>query len=279
MSTKMQDQMFELLALMRHEPTAMRVRVGHGELEIADTTRAMLVWEPRRIVPSYAVPMADLHGELVPSTLPPVDAPGRVLDPGVPFTAHTSPGEAVDVLVGDTRFAGAGFRPEDPELAEYVVLDFWAFDRWLGEDERLLAHPRDPFHRVDVRQSSRTVRLELDGVVVAESSRPVLVFETSLPTRYYLPREDILVELTPTDRRTACAYKGQASYFSVAGYTDLAWTYAEPLDGATPLAGLIAFLDDKLEVFIDGRRRERPHSPAAELFRDRFGTKQSDAPN
>jgi uncharacterized protein (DUF427 family) len=272
----MQDQLFGMFPQLRHEPTEMRIRVGAGDLEIADTTRAMLVWEPRRVVPSYAVPVADLHAELVPSTLPPGTTDRPLLDPGVPFVAHTTPGEALDVMVGEARFAGAGFRPDDPDLAEYVVLDFWAFDRWLGEDDRLMAHARDPYHRVDVRPSSRTVRLELEGAVLAESSRPVLVFETFLPTRYYLPREDVFAELTPTDRRTACAYKGQASYFSVAGLTDLAWTYAEPLDGATPLAGLIAFLDDKLDVFVDGHRRERPQSPAAQLFHDRFGTKQTD---
>jgi uncharacterized protein (DUF427 family) len=272
----MQEWMFESFPLLRYEPTEMRIRVSDGELQIADTTRAMLVWEPRRIVPSYAVPVADLRGELTASTLPSIPAPERILDPGTPFTAHSCAGDPVDLLIGDTRFPGVGFRPQDPDLADYVVLDFWAFDGWFGEDERLMAHPRDPYHRVDVRQSSRTVRLELDDVVIAESTHPVLVFETSLPTRFYLPPQDVLVELTPTERRTACAYKGQASYFSVAGYTDLAWSYAEPLDGATQLAGLVAFLDDKLDVFIDGRRREQAPSPASELFRDRFGIKQHD---
>jgi uncharacterized protein (DUF427 family) len=272
----MQGWIFESLPLLRHEPTEMRIRVSDGELQIADTTRAMIVWEPRRIVPSYAVPVADLRCELAPSSLPSIPSLDRFLDPGTPFTAHSCAGEAVDLLLGDTRFAGVGFRPEDPDLAEYVVLDFWAFDGWFGEEERLMAHPRDPFHRVDVRQSSRTVRLELDGVVLAESNRPVLVFETSLPMRFYLPPQDVLVELTPTERRTACAYKGQASYFSALGYTDLAWSYPEPLDGATPLAGLIAFLDDKLDVFVNGHPREQPPSPAAALFHDRFGLKQSD---
>jgi uncharacterized protein (DUF427 family) len=271
----MQDLMFGSMPLLRHEPTEMRVRVSDGDLQVADTTRAVLVWEPRRIVPSYAVPLADLRAELAAGTLPSIPAPERILDPGIPFAAHSCDGETVDLVIGDTRFAGAGFRPEDKDLAEYVVLDFAAFDAWFGEDERLMAHPRDPYHRVDVRQSSRTVRLELDGEVIAESNRPVLVFETSLPTRFYLPREDIVAELTPTERRTACAYKGQASYFTVAGYTDLAWTYLEPLDGATGLTGRIAFLDDKLDVFVDGRHRDQPHSPAAELFRDRFGLKDT----
>lgn len=266
--------MFGSFPLLRYEPTEMRVRVSDGGALVADTTRAVLVWEPRRIVPSYAVPVADLMAGLTASTVPPVPAPERLLDPGTPFAAHSCPGEAVDLVVGERRFAGAGFRPEDAELAAYVVLDFQAFDEWLGEDDRLPAHPRDPYHRVDVRPSSRTVRIEADGVLLAESNHPVLVFETSLPTRYYLPREDVVAELTPTDRTTECAYKGQASYFSTAGYTDLAWTYPSPLDGATPLAGLIAFLDDKLDVFIDGQPRTPPSSPGAGLFNDRFGLKK-----
>ncbi|TWD82660.1 uncharacterized protein (DUF427 family) [Kribbella amoyensis] len=271
----MQGWMFDGLPLLRYEPTEMRIRVRAGGTEIADTTRAMLVWEPRRIVPSYAVPLADLRCEPAESTVEPVPARGRLLDPGIPFVAHTSPGTTVDVVAGDTRFAGAGFRLEDEALAEYVVLDFWAFDEWLGEDEVLVAHPRDPYHRVDVRQSSRTVRLEVDGVLLAESSRPVLVFETNLPMRYYLPRADVVAELVPSDRSSACAYKGHATYFSAAGYTDLAWSYAEPLDGATQLAGLIAFLDDKLTVSVDGRHREQRPSPGAVIFRDRLGLKQT----
>ncbi len=265
--------MFGSFPLLRYEPTEMRVRVSDGGALVADTTRAVLVWEPRRIVPSYAVPVADLIAGLTASTVPSVPAPERILDPGTPFAAHSCPGEAVDLVVGERRFAGAGFRPEDAELAEYVVLDFRAFDEWLGEDERLMAHPRDPYHRVDVRPSSRTVRIEADGVLLAESNRPVLVFETNLPTRYYLPREDVVAGLTPTDRTTECAYKGRASYFSTLGYTDLAWTYPTPLDGATALAGLIAFLDEKLDVFVDGQPRTPPSAIGAGLFDDRLGLK------
>ncbi|MEV6281916.1 DUF427 domain-containing protein [Kribbella sp. NPDC051770] len=273
MSTKVQDLIFGGFPLLRYEPTEMRVRVRDGELLVADTVRAMLVWEPRRIVPSYAVPVADLRAGLTASSLPSIPAPDRILDPGTPFAAHSCPGEAVDLVVGRTRFAGAGFRPEDTELASYLVLDFRAFEEWYGEDDRLFAHPRDPYHRVDVRPSSRTVRIEADGVLLAESNHPVLVFETSLPTRYYVPLDDVVAELTPSERTSECAYKGRASYFSTAGYRDLAWTYPAPLDGATPLAGLVAFLDDKLDVFIDGEPRRALSAPAAGLFNDRFGLK------
>ena len=141
----------------------------------------------------------------------------RVLDPRIPFTVHSTAGEAVDLRAAGQVRPGAGFRPADPDLAGLVILDFAAFDAWYEEDEQNVAHPRDPFHRIDVLPSSRQVRLELDGQVLAVSSRPVLLFETMLPTRYYLPRADVTAELVPSSTRTWCAYKGQASYFSAVG--------------------------------------------------------------
>jgi uncharacterized protein (DUF427 family) len=165
---------------------------------------------------------------------------------------------------GDVR-RGAAFRLADPDLAGYVVLDFSAFDGWYEEDEPALAHPRDPFHRIDVLASSRHVRVERDGAVLAESSRPTLLFETMLPTRYYLPRQDVRIELVPSDRRTSCAYKGQASYWSatIGGQVvrDLAWTYESPSREAAPVRDLVAFFDERVDVMLDGTRHERPVTP------------------
>ena len=132
------------------------------------------------------------------------------------------------------------------------MLDFAAFDTWLEEDEVIRGHPRDPYHRVDVRRSSRHVRIELDGRVLADTTRPTLVFETGLPTRYYLPREDVQVELKPSETTTICAYKGGASYWSVPGGDDLVWGYEQPLPDAAGLAGLVAFYDEKVQVTVDG---------------------------
>src|SRR4029077_8869489 len=98
--------------------------------------------------------------------------------------------------------AGAGFRPADPDLAGLVILDFGAFDAWYEEDELNVGHPRDPFHRIDVLPSSRQVRLEVDGKVLAVSPRPPLLFEAMLPPRYYLPRADVTAELIPSETRT-----------------------------------------------------------------------------
>lgn len=272
----MRDRMLQGLTLLRHESTEMRVRARSGGRDVVDTTRAMLVWEPRRVVPSYAVPADDLRADLTPSAADPVDVPDGALHPGIPFAAHTCEGEAVDLLVDGERLTAAGFRPHDPDLEGYVVLDFRAFDAWFEEDMELVSHPREPYHRVDVRPTSRSVRIELDGVVLADSAHPVLVFETGLPMRFYLPREDVVAELTPSSRRTACAYKGHAAYFSIDGHPDLAWSYPEPLDGATELTGLIAFFDDNLDVFLDGRLRVPPRTSIADAILKEFGIKPTD---
>jgi len=262
---------------LRYEPTAKRIRAVLGGGTVVDTTGALLVWEPRRIVPSYAVPGDDVTAELVPASAAAAGAAdgigalmpelsGRpVLDPSVPFVVHTAEGRAVDLSAGGQNRPGAGFYPADSDLAGYVVLDFGAFDAWYEEDELNVAHPRDPFHRVDVLPSSRHVRVELDGHLLAESARPMLLFETMLPTRYYLPHDDIRAELTPSGTRTYCAYKGQASYWSAAAgdrvVPDVAWTYQQPQHDAARVRGLIAFFNERLDVIVDGERLERPITP------------------
>src|SRR6188768_647562 len=179
MSTRMRDVVTAAWDELRYEPIEKRIRAD----DVVDSTRALLVWEPRRVVPSYAVPEADIHAELTPVALDASTVAG-VLHPGIPFTVHTAPGEPVPI--GD-RFA-AGFRLADP--AGYVVLDFHAFDAWYEEDERVHGHPRDPFSRIDVRRTSRPVRIELDGEVLAETTDARMLFETGIHTRFYLPKDD-----------------------------------------------------------------------------------------
>ena len=147
----------------------------------------------------------------------------------------------------------------DPDLSGYVQVDWKAVDRWLEEDEEVVGHPRDPFHRVDIRQSSRHVAVAVEGEVLAESRRALLLFETFLPVRKYFPREDVRMDLLePSDKRTTCAYKGHASYFSAAAAPDIAWTYPKPLPDAEQLRDLIAFFDERTDVTVDGETQERP---------------------
>jgi uncharacterized protein (DUF427 family) len=266
--------MLDLLASahsrLRHEPIERRVRAKLGAETIVDSKRAILVWEPRRVVPSYAVPVEDIQGE--PSTAPATNGQvAGVLHPGIPFGVHTAAGEPV--TIGDRP--GAGFRLADADLAGYVVLDFAAFDDWYEEDEPVAGHPRDPFHRVDVRRSARPVRIEVGGDVVAETTRARLLFETSLPLRFYVPREDVRVTLHPSSRHTYCPYKGHASSWSVdAGgrrRESLGWSYEQPLPDAVAIAGLVAFWDERVDVFLDGERRRRPGSAISEALLDEFG--------
>ena len=277
MSTKVRSLLESGFGQVRYEPTAKRIRAVLGSATVLDSTRAVLVWEPRRVVPSYAVPVDDVRAELIaadPVAAAAADEVGLampdvssrpVLDPSVPFAVHTADGQAVDLRTGVQSRPAAGFRLADADLAGYVVLDFGAFDTWYEEDEQNVAHPRDPFHRIDVLPSSRQVKLELDGQLLAESSRPTVLFETMLPARYYLPREDIRADLIPSSRRTFCAYKGQASYWSaVPGgdlLADIAWTYEQPLHDAAQVRGLIAFFDERIDVTLDGERLARPITP------------------
>ena len=279
MSTQLRRSLMSGLDGLRHEPSPKRIRAALGDQTVVDTTRAVLLWEPRRVVSSWAVPIEDVAAELVPAAaattvagtegyaLPDISE-RPVLDPSIPFAVHTAEGDVVDVRVGQQVRAGAGLRLADPDLDGCIVLDFGAFDAWWEEDEVNVGHPREPFHRIDVLRSSRQVRLELDGQVLAESSRPRLLFETLLPIRFYLPREDVLAELVPSSTRTTCAYKGYASYWSpvVGGreVTDLAWTYEKPLREASEVAGRVAFFDERVDVVLDGVGRERPVTPWSE---------------
>jgi uncharacterized protein (DUF427 family) len=270
MSMRMRDAMGRLFKELRHEPTEKRVRAVLGGETIVDTTDAVLVWEPRRIVPTYAVPAADLRAELTDAGEVTPGGPG-LLHPGIPFTTHSTAGAAIDVAFGGERRAGAGFRPADPDLRDHVLLDFDAMDQWFEEDEEVHGHPRDPYHRVDSRTSTRHVRIEDGGVLLAETSRPTLVFETNLPVRFYLPMEDVVADLTPSDQVTYCPYKGQASYWSTEGRPNVVWSYERPLPDAGPIAGLVSFYDDILDVTVDGKLRDRPGGAIVRSLREEFG--------
>jgi uncharacterized protein (DUF427 family) len=237
---------------LRFEPTPKRVRAELGGSTFADSTRALLVWEPGRVVPVYAFPQADVRQErLRPAADPVADAHGGA--------------ELLDATRDRGVERNAAWRYADPDLRNHVAVAWESMDRWLEEDEEVYGHPRDPFHRVDARQGSRHVRVTLDDALLADSRRPVLVFETGLPTRYYLPRDDVLEDaLEPSATATICAYKGRASYWSVrdAGPPgrDLAWSYLDPLPDARPLAGLVAFLAERCDVTVDGERQARPRT-------------------
>jgi len=137
---------------------------------------------------------------------------------------------------------------EDPDLAGLVFVPFDAADKWMEEDEVMLGHARDPFARIDVRKSTRHVRIEKDGQLLAETNRPVLLFETGLPTRYYMPLEDVVAPVEPSERHSVCPYKGVASYYTVGGHKDIAWYYPEPIAGVEPIKDLVAFWNERVAI-------------------------------
>ena len=274
MSIHLRELLMRELPALRYEPIDKRIRGTLGGETIVDSTRALLVWEPRRVVPDYAFPEEDVRAELVPAPDGAEDTEGHgveamgaprlgdriVLDPSVPFSVRTTEGEPLTLRAGG-REAGA-FRPADPDLHGHLIVEFAAFDAWFEEDERNVGHPRDPFHRIDIVHSSRDVRVELDGEQLAESSDPYLLFEPPLPVRFYLPAADVRMDLLqPSDTRTFCAYKGEASYFSHAAAPDVAWTYIAPLREAAEVTDRIAFFQEHVDLVIDGERLERPVTP------------------
>ena len=131
---------------------------------------------------------------------------------------------------------------------DLIYVPFEAADKWLEEDEVMLGHARDPFVRIDTRQSSRHIRIEKDGQLLAESTRPVLLFETGLPTRYYLPKDDLVALIEDSERHSICPYKGVASYYTVGRNKDIAWYYPEPLPGVEAIKGLVAFWNERVDV-------------------------------
>ncbi|MFL4473848.1 DUF427 domain-containing protein [Paeniglutamicibacter sp. MACA_103] len=264
MATRISQLLNQSLPTLRYEPTAKRVRANLGGQPVLDTTRALLLWEPRRIVPIYAVPEADVLAELAESRAEVAGAPeeAQVLTPDDAFALHTAAGTAMDVRVPGHTLEAAAFRLADPDLPGIVLLDFRAFD-WLEEDQPILAHPRDPFHRIDIVPSSRHVRVEFEGMHLADSAHPVVLFETHLPPRYYLPRADVAWDaLLATARTSQCPYKGTANYWALAsGGREVAWSYPDSLPESAAIAGLVAFYNERTDVIVDGHRLARPDSP------------------
>ncbi|MCC3293216.1 DUF427 domain-containing protein [Arthrobacter sp. zg-Y411] len=265
MALQIGPSMWKLLPELRYEPTPRRIRAQLGGNTVVDSAHAVLAYEPRRVTPLYAVPARDISAELVAADTPVPDPLAQVppqasMDPRYPFAAHTAPGQLLDLRAGFHDLPGAGFRPDDPDLAGYVLLDFDAFDRWLEEDEEIRGHPRDPFHRVDARQSSRNVRVHLGGQLLAETHEPLFVYETMLPPRTYFPRSDVDWDaLTPSLTESICPYKGTASYWSVAerpAGTNLAWSYERVLPDSAQLKDLVSFFDERTDVYVDDAKQD-----------------------
>ena len=223
------------------EPYGRRLRAVVAGRIILDTTRAQLLHETG-ILPVPYVPFEDLDPALLTRT---------ETSTHCPFKGDAS---YWSLTVGDRELADFVWAYEAPlETAQwlrgYAALYWDRVDELYVEDDRALGHVRDPYHRVDVHESSRRIRVTANGRVVAESARPMMVFETGLAPRAYVPRVDVAPGvLAPSATRTVCPYKGEATYWDVAGIADGAWSYETPLPEALRAAGHVAFDGEGIEV-------------------------------
>ena len=252
---------FEVRAPRDHvlffEGSPRRVRVMFGGETVADSRRVKLMHEQGHL-PVYYFPRGDVRRDLLEAT-------GHTTH--CPFKGDAS---YWSVRVGDRVVENAvwGYpEPIDsaPPLADYLAFYWRMMDHWYEEDEEIFVHPRDPYHRVDVLESSRHVKVSVNGEVVAETERPKILFETGLPPRYYIPPEDVREEgLVSSDKQTQCPYKGVASYYSVEAdgrrVEDLVWYYAEPIPEAAKIKGHLAFFNEKVDLEVDGVEQERPQT-------------------
>lgn len=250
---------------LRFQPVARRLRVSLDGHPVADTTDACLVWEPRRIVPDYAIPEADFVAGLAPVDSAPLPDPvPPVLPPLQMCEVHLAHGQSYDVEVADRVLERAAYRLDDPDLDGRVLLSWNPF-QWVEEASPVMGHPHDPFKRIDVLASDRHVVVSYDGQVLADSRRATALFETHLPTRWYFPRDDVRMDLLEeSDTRTVCAYKGHSTYLSLAGRpeaADVAWTYPDPLHDAAQVRDLVCFWSEWTDLEADGVPVPRPVTP------------------
>jgi uncharacterized protein (DUF427 family) len=239
------------------EPSPRWIRGFSGGVAVVDSKNALMVRStaPRRGRPVYYFPTEDVKMDLLqPSTT-------------VKNDRHIGDASYYNLKLGDKLIEDAAWsfgepfagedvdRDDAPDLRGYVAFEWDAIDSWFEEAEEIFRHPRDPYKRVDCIPSTRHVKVTLGGEVVAESDRPVVLFETGLKPRYYLPKIDVRFDLLrPTETHTACPYKGIASYYSVdvggQSFEDIIWYYPQALPEAMPIAGgYVCFYDEKVDKF------------------------------
>jgi uncharacterized protein (DUF427 family) len=247
----------ERRGLILFEDSPRRIRGVLAGETVVDSTRVKLLHEHGHL-PIYYFPREDVRLDL----LEPTDHHTRCPYKGEAsyWTVRASERVAENAVWGYPE-------PLDdaPPLAGYVAFYWNTLDRWYEEDEEAIVHPRDPYHRVDALATSRHVVVRVGGEVVAESTRPTVIYETGLPPRWYLPADDVRTDLLErSDKRTGCAYKGFASYWSLrAGDTleeDLVWTYREPRRGMEPIANLLCFFNERVDLEVDGEPVQRPET-------------------
>jgi uncharacterized protein (DUF427 family) len=236
---------------VRVEASPRWVRGFINNVPIVDSKGVVVVYGARRLA-TYFFPIDDVRMDLLR-----------------PAETQSTPGEQRLTLemngrtIEDIAWTYADVDGEHAELRDYIAFEWRKVDAWYEEDDEVFVHPRDPYHRVDVLNSSRHVKVVIDGQVVAETSRPRLLFETGLRTRYYIPKVDVRMDLLePTSTVTQCPYKGNATYWSARigdhVYPDIVWSYPFPIPECTKIQNLLAFYNEKTEIYVDGELEKTP---------------------
>jgi uncharacterized protein (DUF427 family) len=232
------------------EPLRRRMSAKLGERTVVRSDDAVLLFEPGRYPVAY-FPIADFAA----GALRPTDH----------RTTHPELGEtAWFEVVGNTRHAARGawqhiaLRVHAAILEGKVALAWRAMDGFFEEDDRILGHAADPYHRIDIRQTSRHLVVRADDRVIADTTSPLVLYESGFAPRWYVPREDVVADaIRPSDLQTFCPYKGIASYCDVDATQNAAWSYRAPFDDMAAIGDLISFEPDRVEVTLDDRRVER----------------------
>ncbi|MBA3717152.1 MAG: DUF427 domain-containing protein [Actinobacteria bacterium] len=238
--------------LLYFEDNPRRIRAIFAKQTVVDSNRVKLLHESGRL-PVYYFPEQDVRREL--------------LEPSERNESSAIKGTATywSLRVGDRVSSDAVWSWSEPLLAGHVALEWDAMDEWFAEDEQLFGHPRDPYSRIDVHKSSRHVRVSRDGVVLADTRRSRILFETALPPRHYIPAPDVRTELlVPSSTKTRCAYKGSATHWSVRIgdriVDDLVWSYPQPQHDAQPVRDLLCFYNERVDIELDGEPVPRPQT-------------------
>jgi uncharacterized protein (DUF427 family) len=240
----------------RVEPSPRWIRVKFGGEYVANSRRALLLIQyPPAGLPTYYVPQADVRMDLLEPT-------SREGQPGdIAYWTVKAGGRAAE------RAASAYLDPPSDlaDLQGHITFEWGKMDAWYEEDEEVFVHARDPHRRVDVIASSRHVRIVIAGETIAETKRPCLLFETDLPTRYYIPREDVRMDLLePAGLKTRCPYKGVASYWSVRVGDQIArhgvWSYLDPIAEVAKIKDRLCFYNERVDLYVDGELQPRPQT-------------------
>ncbi|MDR0849668.1 MAG: DUF427 domain-containing protein [Propionibacteriaceae bacterium] len=246
-----------------YEYSERHVRGLIGDTAVVDSYSPLLVWEPGHAVPGYVYAREDVRADLLRPNTAKIN------------TKHTQVGERYDIEVDGKTYQGAAFTFDVDGLRDRIGFEWSRRDglpvveHWYEEDEEVFVHPRDPYKRVDPIKSSRHVEVYLDGIKIADTHNPVLLFETRLPIRYYIPEADYdFTHLTPTELSTRCPYKGLASYWSVTTdkgtYDNIIWSYRDPVKAASNITGLLAPYNELVDIIVDGVALDRPQSEFTE---------------